>query len=281
MMAASFCVAVLADAGYLYGAGSTALAGSKQRQERLVLKIEETIAKLCETASQRVEDARLLRIYWYDGMRPQGPSPEQQRLASADNVKLRFGIVNRSGEQKGVDSLIVTDLIELARNHAISDAVLLSGDEDIRIGVQVAQSFGVRVHLLGIEPSRGNQSLLLRQEADTTSEWSKSDVAQILEFRPQNLQWTDDSTVPNAVSGDRQALLEEIVDEFLNSLNAEEFRAIAALGSVERVPKSLDGQLLGRGRAKAGEDLTEPEKRYARKILKEQAKARASTSRTS
>jgi uncharacterized LabA/DUF88 family protein len=34
--------------------------------------------------------------------------------------------------------LIGTDLIELARNHAISDAVLLSGDEDLRIGVQIA-----------------------------------------------------------------------------------------------------------------------------------------------
>ena len=48
----------------------------------------------------------------------------------------------RDGRQKGVDSLIVTDLIELARNHAISDAVLLAGDEELRIGVQIAQSLG-------------------------------------------------------------------------------------------------------------------------------------------
>ena len=68
------------------------------------------------------------------------------------------------GQQKGVDSLIIMDLIELARNHAISEAVLLSGDEDLRVGVQLAQSFGVRVHLLGVEPTRGNQSYLLLQE---------------------------------------------------------------------------------------------------------------------
>ena len=65
-------------------------------------------------------------------------------------MKLRLGQLNSEGQQKGVDSLIVTDLIELARNKAISDAVVLTGDEDIRVGVQIAQSLGVRVHLLGI-----------------------------------------------------------------------------------------------------------------------------------
>ncbi len=52
---------------------------------------------------------------------------EQQSIADADDVKLRLGIISPSGQQKGVDSLIVTDLVELARNHAISDADVLSG----------------------------------------------------------------------------------------------------------------------------------------------------------
>ena len=51
--------------------------------------------------------------------------------------------MNSSGPAKGVDSLIVTDMITLARNGAMSDAVLLSGDEDLRVGVQQAQEFGV------------------------------------------------------------------------------------------------------------------------------------------
>ena len=80
------------------------------------------------------------------------PSQEQLDLAHSDDVKLRLGFINEYGQQKGVDSLIVTDLVELARNHAISDAVILSGDEDIRIGVQIAQSFGVRAHLTGSGP---------------------------------------------------------------------------------------------------------------------------------
>jgi len=105
-------------------------------------------------------------------------------LAHTDHIKLRLGMLNSQGEQKGVDSLIVTDLIELARNRAITDAVLLSGDEDVRIGVQIAQCFGVRVHLLGIVPSRGSQSQQLLREADTTAEWDAGTVATFLALRP-------------------------------------------------------------------------------------------------
>jgi len=83
---------------------------------------------------------------------------------------VRLGFLNSAGQQKGVDSLIVTDLVELARNRAVGDVVLVSGDEDVRIGVQLAQSFGVRVHLVGVKPCAGNQSPELRQEADTCTE---------------------------------------------------------------------------------------------------------------
>lgn len=95
---------------------------------------------------------------------------EQELLANSDNVKLRLGVVNDMGRQKGVDSLIVTDLIALARNQAVTDAVLLSGDKDVRIGVEIAQGYGVRVHLVGTEPSRASQSNALHQESDTKTE---------------------------------------------------------------------------------------------------------------
>lgn len=177
------CVAVFVDAGYLYGGGLQSLTGTPQYRETGELNLAETVARLRTVAAGRTGNARLLRIYWYDGMIRGRLSPEQETLAYMDDVKLRMGVV-REGRQKGVYSLIVTDLIELARNHAISDAVLLAGDEDLRIGVQRAQSFGVRVHLVGIEPSRSNQSYLLRQEADTTTEWSKADLSALLSFNP-------------------------------------------------------------------------------------------------
>jgi hypothetical protein len=77
-------------------------------------------------------------------------------------------------------------MITLARNHAMSEALLLSGDEDLRVGVQQAQEFGVRVHLLGIRPGRGSQSLFLLQEADSAHEWSPEDLAPFLSCKPEN-----------------------------------------------------------------------------------------------
>ena len=123
-----------------------------------------TFRHRCAEASGRksgevAPGVRLLRTYWYDGLpRANRPTPDQNEISDAADNKLRLGMVNSQGEQKGVDSLIVTDLIELARNRAISDALILSGDEDIRIGVQVAQTYGIRIHLLGIRPARGSQS---------------------------------------------------------------------------------------------------------------------------
>ena len=152
-------IAVFVDAGYVYAQGSALLAKKKQRRENVVLSEVQALKNLAEFARTIVTDARLLRIYWYDGiLRTNRPSIEQDAIGRSDNTKLRLGLVNSSGQQKGVDSLIVTDLIELARNQAISDALVLSGDEDIKIGVQVAQTFGVRVHLLGIKPTLDQES---------------------------------------------------------------------------------------------------------------------------
>ena len=160
--------AVFVDAGYLYAQGSAAAFGEKLRRNVLALDLPATISKLIDDSMAKTA-APLLRSYWYDGLVRGRPSPDQVQVANSYDVKLRLGIVNTEGHQKGVDSLIVTDLIELARNRAIGDAIILSGDEDLRIGVLVAQSYGVRVHLIGIEPAKGSQSLALLQEVDTAS----------------------------------------------------------------------------------------------------------------
>lgn len=95
---------------------------------------------------------------------------EHVRLAKISDVKLRFGTLNNYGDQKGVDSRMIADMIELARNRAIDSAVLVGGDDDLRVGVEVAQSYGVRFHLLGIQDHfHANQSQLLQQEADSVT----------------------------------------------------------------------------------------------------------------
>ncbi len=177
-------VAVFVDAGYVYAQGSSVITGLKNPKSREALALDET--KIVEVLKLKARLAsagkELLRIYWYDGAPITGPSTVQIRIGQLDDVKLRLGHLNSDGQQKGVDSLIVTDLMELARNKAIADAVVVTGDEDIRIGVQLTQSFGVRVHLLGINGPRTSQSQTLMQEADTVELWGKSHVSTFLKL---------------------------------------------------------------------------------------------------
>ncbi|MFD2184320.1 hypothetical protein [Rhodoplanes azumiensis] len=121
--------------GYLFAQGSVALTGARQPRSSLVLDAPRAIAAITNFACERASGCDFLRAYWYDGASFKGLTIEQDGIAHLDNVKLRLGLLNSAGEQKGVDSLIVTDMIELARLGAICDAVLLSGDEDVRVGV--------------------------------------------------------------------------------------------------------------------------------------------------
>lgn len=226
-------------------------------------------------------NADLLRIYWYDGT-SRGPTQDHRLLADFDNLKLRLGFINSVGQQKGVDSLLVTDLVELARNGAICDAMLLGGDEDLRIGVQIAQSFGVRVHLVGIEPSRGSQSLQLRNEVDTKHEITKENIAGVLEVLnpPTLFPSVVLPTVQKAATG--YALKEsEIVDDINDGIQAiltrfseteiGQFRDL--IQSSTSVPAALDRRVLGSCRTALGRDLTPSERSSMRKRLIECIKA--------
>ncbi|HPH40644.1 MAG TPA: NYN domain-containing protein [Candidatus Fermentibacter daniensis] len=176
-------VTVFVDAGYLFAQGSLLLSGRKVKRSEIDLDEGKAILILTNLASE-IARVPLLRVYWYDGS-SYSPTLQQQKIADLPGVKLRLGLVNSSGEQKGVDSLIITDMIELARNRAMSDALLLSGDEDLRVCVEQAQEFGVRVHLLGIEPARGNQSPYLLREADTTHELKRDTLISFMSVKPE------------------------------------------------------------------------------------------------
>ena len=266
------------DAGYLYAAGAIALTGSAQNREKMNLRQNEAIAKLANTATGVAKGASLLRIYWYDGLLGGRPSPEQEALANSDNVKVKLGAVV-AGRQKGVDSLIVTDLIELARNHALSDAVLLSGDEDLRVGVQMAQGFGVRIHLIGIVPSRGNQSHLLMQEADTTIEWSRADIEEIMPLRPAEEAELETSAAQkgSGSGGDVEFdLLRKLASQVVESIAQSELGTVANAIHMNRdlVPSDYDKILLLKGAALLGRNLTQAEKHRVRDNFKEVVKAR-------
>lgn len=171
-------VAVLVDAGYLFKAGGQLLAARDVRREELVLDANVALKVLAET-SCTLTARELLRVYWYDAAVGSAKASHRE-IAQQAHLKLRLGHLNSAGEQKGVDPLIIMDMITLSQNRACDEMVLLSGDADLIVGMLQAQERGVRVHLLGVTPSRANQSPLLREEADTCSEWGSEVLSTFL-----------------------------------------------------------------------------------------------------
>ncbi|GAA2888678.1 NYN domain-containing protein [Streptosporangium fragile] len=158
--------AVLVDVGYLYAAAGEVLLGAKERKEYRVAA-DELIQALQKRAEERIH-GELLRIYWYDAARDRVPTVDQRVIAQLPWVKVRLGNLNARGQQKGVDAQIRSDLEALARHHAVSDTILLAGDEDMVPAVEAAQAYGVRIHLWGVEPPYGtNQAERLVWESDT------------------------------------------------------------------------------------------------------------------
>jgi NYN domain len=199
-----------------------------------------------------------------------------------DDVKVRLGFINSAGQQKGVDSLIVTDLIELARQKAICDAILLSGDEDVRIGVQIAQNYGIRIHLLGISPSRGSQSLTLLQEADTTTEWDQQTVRRFLSERPKPNQQLGnpanggvaltaaiDVSIASVQGSDSR--LEQAAIDFCDALQPADIEGLSAYwaSGSRGLPSETDRRALPCGRQAVGRDLEGAEKRFIRSRIQQ------------
>ncbi len=263
--------AVFVDAGYLYSAGSKLLSGNALPRSSVQLDLAAALEALRHAVETSSPSASLLRIYWYDGMPRTGPTAEQQALADANDIKLRLGVIAYTGRQKGVDSLIVTDLIELARNHAISDAVLLSGDEDVRIGVQIAQTYGVRVHLLGIQPSsdnQGNQSRLLRQESDTSTEWRQSDIESFLAVRHAQGSFGDQTNQRADEAPNATQRLDSVAADFLRARSPADLAALSALDVHEAIPAELDRMLLRDAADVLGRYLDSPERHHLRQTAK-------------
>lgn len=159
--------AIFVDAGYVYAAAGRLAVGTEDRRA-FDLDAEGLIEAFIDKARTLFADSRLLRVYWYDGARRRIHTVEQQSIAELPDVKVRLGNLNANNQQKGVDSLIRTDLESLARHRAISDAALIGGDEDLVSAVEAAQGYGARVHLWGIEATDGrNQAEPLLWEVDS------------------------------------------------------------------------------------------------------------------
>ena len=296
-------VAVFVDAGYLYAGGAKSVSGNDGvKRHDIALNIPVVIPYLIKQA-EAISQQKILRIYWYDAAPSGRPNTDHQILASTDNVKLRLGVINGFGQQKGVDGRIITDLTELSRNRAFADAVLLGGDEDFRLGVELAQEYGTRIHLLTIEGS--SSSPTLRQESDTMTIVAREDLQTFISVRaastmmqnptlpllmesslqptnhggPQNssrmsvarLAAVAESEQSLSVAVDFDSIMHAEITRYLASLSpAEQISLTAALKTGAGVPAEHDGQLLARTRNALGRTLTQPEKVRLRRALKNQ-----------
>ena len=279
--------AVFVDAGHLYAEGGKLCCGSWVRKD-FQFNTEEFSKWLAEHAEQ-TSGLALLRTYWYDGARDAIPTPEHKQTAALPNVKLRLGRLNARNQQKGVDSLIYRDLTTLARERAISDAYLLSGDEDLREGVKAAQDMGVRVTLVGVSTvgDGWNQSRELVNEADEVMTLSKQDLAPFIECSPTEASPTESSSdspvgsrpgvemnVPRSESSDSggnpmstvQTAAARFAGEWLVSATPDDVASV--LQGKPLLPADLDSALLRSLERSAGGSLYERENEYLRRAAR-------------
>jgi uncharacterized LabA/DUF88 family protein len=138
------------DAGWLFAAGATLAFGEPVQRSEIGWQPEVMIPDLIQESRRCIgASPELLRCYWYDGAPNRMPTPQQNEVARMEDVKLRLGRTARGG-QKGVDGLLIHDLITLSFRQSITDAVLVTGDEDMLEAVESAQRSGTRVHPLEI-----------------------------------------------------------------------------------------------------------------------------------
>nr|WP_253759813.1 NYN domain-containing protein [Nonomuraea thailandensis] len=156
--------ALFVDAGYLLADGAMAVHGTRHREA--VSWDYPGLLQLMTSLARERTGLPLLRCYWYEATVEGRRTPEHDVLADIPGLKLRLSRI-RPGRREGVDAQVHRDLMTLARNNAICDAVVVSGDEDLAQVVCDAQDLGIRVSVIHIAADGGwAVSRSLRQECD-------------------------------------------------------------------------------------------------------------------
>lgn len=252
-------LAVFVDAGYFWVQLCFLLVG-KSGSRDLVKVDHEKLREhmLAEVEKQFGNDTDLLRVYWYDAPGLNGKTAGHHAIDKLDDFKLRLGTRNGEGAQKGVDGLIIADLISLTQQRAITHALVMTGDADVAPGVIAAQAMGLRVHLLSLGPANAT-SPLLAAEADTKRTWVRADAeAFASENQPAEPVAVAAPVVPVLTAAvtkpDWSALSVEAYAYLQNSSLAAE---LADLTNVKAgsIPKKIDGTLLHFCREKLGRQL--------------------------
>lgn len=264
---------VFVDAGYLLRAGPELVLGiEKPKRDSIACEFDRVVETLEEFVTDE-SGLQILRSYWYDAGRDGQPDLAQSLVAELPSVKLRLGRLTQFG-QKGVDSLIVRDLMTLGRERAIRTAYLVTGDEDIREGVIAAQELGVRVVLIGVattDPYTFNQAPTLVSEVDKRVVLGKAFWKDFFATRPTAAQTFNAAFFNRLATGAPDAFgtptpttlpVGTKIDDLARTVG-EAFATVWATTATScevrlllerryRVPSPLDGFLLNRTNAALG-----------------------------
>jgi hypothetical protein len=174
--------ALFVDAGYALADGALAVHGTRHRDS--VTWDYAGLLKLLAGLSRDRTGLPVLRCYWYDATVDSRRTAEHDTLADIPGLKLRLGKV-RPGRREGVETEIRRDLTALARNKAVSDVIIVSGEEDLAQVISDVQDQGLRVALVHIAAGEDwTVSRSLRQECDDIIEISAGHLSPYVDLIP-------------------------------------------------------------------------------------------------
>ena len=162
--------ALFVDASYVLADGARAVHGTRNRDS--VSWDYAGLLKLLGGMSRDRTGLPLLRCYWYDTSSDGNRADEHDSVADIPGVKLRLTKI-RPNRKEGVEAEIRKDLTALARNHAVSDVIIVSAEEDLAPVIAEVQDLGIKAILLTIATDGDwAASRTLRQECDDLIEIS-------------------------------------------------------------------------------------------------------------
>lgn len=264
--------AIIVDAGYLYAESGHALIGRHVRRGTLDVNFAK-LFHILEQKSNNITYQPRLKTYWYDAALPHQVIDPNNPIEQVQRTQMRLGYIGLSGEQKCVDTQILADMFELAHYGAITDLVLVSGDDDLRPGVELIRRMGVRVHIIGIQLTNGNsnQAHALLESADSLDYLTKEDIQRFITYVPDSNQ-TAGPTTPAEKPAITQntGSLNQAMREFIRTCPQKHLDiAYACMEQRQNIPPDIDRHLIGAGRVYYQRaELTQPERSILRAAFK-------------
>ena len=265
-------VAVFVDAGYFWVQTAKALFLEQKPRSFVHVDHQRMRSELLGQVENFCPGSDLLRIYWYDGPGANGTkSYEHECIERLDDFKLRLGSRNIRGDQKAVDGLLIADVIGLAQNRSISEAIILSGDADLVPGVLAVQNLGIRVLLIEIGAREATSPYLIA-EVDRYCRWNSESIRSFA-IKAPSCEETEHSPSSLSLEPVSQLDLKKIAEEFYCHQSAEKRKMLATIDHNQPIPSDVDRALLELARTENGDRWLQTEqKKLIRSLLKEHAK---------